>query len=234
MTWDTAVGVNLRRNYARERAGRACVRLSAGKGAAVKSGFFGSYVSLVPLATADLASEDLRVPYTKDQLQGAPHQDPDGALSPSEEAKLFEHYGVSYGGDTVTAQGGGTGLASTSCVTRPVGERDTGGHDASGLNTDQAMTHSEERLDKGATVPCASCESRNRPKPFFRILNSGNPTACTATSPAVSATRPPRVTGAGGLRCHRDVSRTPTPRPTSDCGRVGLGQPLHHARARRS
>ncbi len=117
--------------------------------AAVKSGFFGSHVSLVPLATADLAGEELRVPYTKDQLQGAPHQDPDGALSPSEEAKLFEHYGVSYGGDTVTAQGGGTGVGQHELRDETVGERDTVGHDTSGPNTDRAMTRSEERLHVG-------------------------------------------------------------------------------------
>ncbi len=126
--------------------------------AAVKSGFFGSHVSLVPLATADLAGEELRVPYTKDQLQGAPHQDPDGALSPGEEAKLFEHYGVAYGGDTVTAQAGqghqtrdtvGTGGGQHELRDETVGERDAVGHDTSGPNTDGAMTRSEERLRVG-------------------------------------------------------------------------------------
>ncbi|GAA4547722.1 hypothetical protein GCM10023175_32530 [Pseudonocardia xishanensis] len=39
--------------------------------AAVKSGLFGNHVSLVPLATADIAGEDLRVPFDKDALSTA-------------------------------------------------------------------------------------------------------------------------------------------------------------------
>ena len=44
--------------------------------AAVKTGFFGSHVSLVPLATAQYDDGHLQVPYTKDEVQNAPHHDP--------------------------------------------------------------------------------------------------------------------------------------------------------------
>lgn len=136
---------------------------------AVKSGLFGTHVSLVPLAAADLTNEELRVPFSKDQMQAAPHQDPDQELSPAEEAALFEHYGVPYGGETVTAQVGDRSQAGTvgEYVESPEGRhaleenrshdetgrdesgRDTVGHDTSGPNTDQAMTRSEERLRVG-------------------------------------------------------------------------------------
>jgi hypothetical protein len=78
--------------------------------AAVKSGLFGTHISLVPLATAEVSGDELRVPFDKDALKGAPHHDPDRELSPQQEIELFEHYGIPYGGDTVTAQvGGGAG-----------------------------------------------------------------------------------------------------------------------------
>ena len=72
----------------------------------VKSGLFGTNVSLVPLATADFDGERLRVPFSKEQLKAAPHHDPGRELSASDEAELFRHYGISYGGGTVTAQSG--------------------------------------------------------------------------------------------------------------------------------
>src|SRR4051794_4867012 len=61
--------------------------------AAVKSGLFGSHVSLLPLAAADLAGDELRVPFGKDALESAPHHDPDRELSAQDERELFEHYG---------------------------------------------------------------------------------------------------------------------------------------------
>ena len=44
--------------------------------AAVKTGLFGNHVSLVPLATAQYDDGHLQVPYTKDEVQNAPHHDP--------------------------------------------------------------------------------------------------------------------------------------------------------------
>jgi uncharacterized protein (TIGR02271 family) len=120
--------------------------------AAVKSGLFGSHVSLLPLAAADLAGDELRVPFGKDALESAPHHDPDRELSAQDERELFEHYGVSYGGDTVTAQPGDQPDADTGgrhelrSDERAAG---TVGHDTSGPTTDQAMTRSEEQLRVG-------------------------------------------------------------------------------------
>jgi uncharacterized protein (TIGR02271 family) len=96
--------------------------------AAVKSGLFGTHVSLVPLATAEFDGRELQVPYDKDQLQSAPHHDPDRELSPSDEAELFRHYGVPYGGPTAAE-----------------GDRSVAGD----ARADDAMTRSEEELRVG-------------------------------------------------------------------------------------
>jgi uncharacterized protein (TIGR02271 family) len=103
--------------------------------AAVKSGFFGTEVSLVPLATAEFDGSTLMIPYSKEQLERAPHRDPWLELSPQDEAELFGYYGV--------------------------GAPATRGHDTSGPAADDAMTRSEERLRVGTeTSPAGNVRLR--------------------------------------------------------------------------
>lgn len=101
--------------------------------AAVKSGLFGSHVSLVPLAQGTWNNGALTVPFGKDALKTAPHHDPDAALSAADEDDLYRHYGVT-GGQPVAA---------------PPSNRGTVGRDTSGPTTDDAMTRSEEQLRVG-------------------------------------------------------------------------------------
>jgi uncharacterized protein (TIGR02271 family) len=99
----------------------------------VSTGFFGSHVSLVPLAEANEEGDDVRVPYSKDQVKSAPHYDPGRELSEEEEADLFRHYGMSY-------------------AAQDTGQRrdfESGGREASDQATGDAMTRSEERLRVG-------------------------------------------------------------------------------------
>ena len=63
---------------------------------AVRSGLFGLNEPLVPLATAELRSDRLYVPFDKEQLRRAPHHEPGRELSPQDEIDLFRHYGISY------------------------------------------------------------------------------------------------------------------------------------------
>ena len=63
---------------------------------AVRSGLFGTRVTLVPLRRADLTDEELRVPFDKTQLRNAPHHDPGRDLSSSDEADLYRYYGIDY------------------------------------------------------------------------------------------------------------------------------------------
>jgi uncharacterized protein (TIGR02271 family) len=123
--------------------------------AAIKTGLFGGHVSLVPLATAEYRDGTLQVPHTKDEVQNAPHHDPDQELSVDDERELFTHYGVDYGGDTATARTHDTptgGDDQTGGHTRQGnrGEHEGAvGHDTSGPTTDEAMTRSEEELHVG-------------------------------------------------------------------------------------
>jgi uncharacterized protein (TIGR02271 family) len=103
---------------------------------AVRTGLFGRRVSFVPLAEAQPSGDYVAVPYTKDQVKDAPHADPDeGLLSESEEARLYEYYGLPYSdikSDTGLPEAGGTSAA---------------GYETAG--SDDAMTRSEEELRVG-------------------------------------------------------------------------------------
>jgi uncharacterized protein (TIGR02271 family) len=99
---------------------------------AVRTGMFGGKLSFVPIQAAEPTGEDVRVPFTKDQIKDAPKiDDADGQLSQQEEAQLYEHYGMSYG-----ERRSDSGLPES-------------GQDVSGPTTDDAMTRSEEELRVG-------------------------------------------------------------------------------------
>lgn len=107
---------------------------------AVNSGRIGTNINFVPLAGAQQDGDDLRVPYSKDQVKGAPDAEPDGHLTQDEEARLYGHYGFDYSEHLspsgLPASGGkGQGRAK--------------GRDTSGPTTDDAMTRSEEELQVG-------------------------------------------------------------------------------------
>ena len=54
----------------------------------------GSEGSFVPLAGADDTGDPIEVPYTADQVAGAPGAGDDGVISPEEEAAITAHYGI--------------------------------------------------------------------------------------------------------------------------------------------
>ena len=95
---------------------------------AVTTGMFGSGVSFVPVAGAVRDGDHIDVPYAKDVVKDAPNADADGELSPEEERRLYEHYGVAWGEFRHGAPAG---------------------HDTSGQTTDSAMTRSEEEMVVG-------------------------------------------------------------------------------------
>ena len=107
--------------------------------ATVATGLFGSSESFIPLAAADVVGEEIRVPYDKDKVKGAPRIDADGAISQDQEAELYAYYGLEY---TEAASDSGLPTGTTGSV-------GTVGHDTSGPTTDEAMTRSEERLNVG-------------------------------------------------------------------------------------
>jgi uncharacterized protein (TIGR02271 family) len=104
----------------------------------VKTGLFGGGESFVPLRDAEVAGDDLRVPYDKATVKDAPRiSDSDGHLSEDEEATLYRYYGTE-GADYDT-----TYAHDVDSTSRGVG------HDTSGPETDSAMTRSEEQVRVG-------------------------------------------------------------------------------------
>ncbi len=112
----------------------------------VRTGFFGTNESFVPLQDATLEGDVVRVPYTNDHIKGAPNVAvDDGHLSPEEEQQLYTYYGVSYDAGSETS-GQETVATETTTTTETTG---TVGYDTSGPATDDAMTLSEEQLRVG-------------------------------------------------------------------------------------
>ncbi|MEU8394971.1 PRC and DUF2382 domain-containing protein [Nonomuraea sp. NPDC048892] len=60
----------------------------------VRTGFFGMKQTFVPLANARRSGEEIRVPFDKEMIKGAPNIDVDGRLSLNEEADLYRYYGM--------------------------------------------------------------------------------------------------------------------------------------------
>jgi hypothetical protein len=84
--------------------------------AQVKMGLLGRERALVPLAGAEEAGDDLRVPIEKAAVEAGPDIDPEAELSQEQEAELYRHYGIDFRdeeSDTVMPSGeseGGAGV----------------------------------------------------------------------------------------------------------------------------
>ena len=61
------------------------------------TGLFGTSQSFVPLQAASVRDGDIVVDYDKDTVKNAPRIDDDGSLSPEEEDRLYEYYGLGGG-----------------------------------------------------------------------------------------------------------------------------------------
>src|SRR5215204_650279 len=105
----------------------------------VNTGLFGVSESFVPLQTARIEGNDIQVDYDKELVKDAPRVSTDGHLTPEEEQRLYDYYGLTI------AQSTGYEAADVGYDTG--GE--TVGYDTSGPTTDDAMTRSEERLNVG-------------------------------------------------------------------------------------
>lgn len=84
----------------------------------VVTGLFGTRRHFVPIDVAELDGKDVRLPFDKDTVTGAPNIDEDGRLTPEEETQLYRYYDRA---DTDTD----TGRAPDSDRTPDTG-RDTG------------------------------------------------------------------------------------------------------------
>ena len=115
---------------------------------AVKTGWFGSNISFVPIAGARPSGDDLMAPCPGDKVKDAPNATPDGHLTQEEEADLYRalRHGVRRGpvshrspaGRRRTAAGQGPRPTAAGQGPRRGGDSD-----------DDAMTRSEEELQVG-------------------------------------------------------------------------------------
>ncbi len=131
------------------------------KWALVDTVLSGRASTFVPITNATAGQDGVQVPFARDQVQDAPGMDPEGGLSPQQEAELYSHYGMDFG-QTRSEAGGPEGQESRT----EAGTDDTGGRDGEGADvretgaarrdanaptTDDAMTLSEEELNVGTT-----------------------------------------------------------------------------------
>ncbi|MDQ1643532.1 MAG: hypothetical protein QOJ90_2883 [Actinomycetota bacterium] len=115
----------------------------------VKTGLFGSNESFVPIRDASVENGAVVVPWDKATIKDAPNVDPDGGhLDESEEARLYDYYGLDYS-TSQSDSGLPTGFAGTESGTTGNTSAYDEGRDTSGPNTDEAMTRSEEQLRVG-------------------------------------------------------------------------------------
>lgn len=103
--------------------------------ACVKTGLLGRRLTFVPLAEVDASGDGIRVPYEKSQVRDAPSIEPDGHLSPEEEQRLYEHYGLD-GGDTSSGSGDGRGDADRAGDGDGEGREDVAGRGDANARTD--------------------------------------------------------------------------------------------------
>jgi len=115
----------------------------------VTTGMFGGEESFIPLADSSTSGNEVRVPFDKDKVKGAPRvADSEGHLSQEEEAELYRYYGMDYAESTSDS---GLPEGDRGDVAGDRGDRseDAVGHDVSGPTTDDAMTRSEEQVHVG-------------------------------------------------------------------------------------
>ncbi|MGI5478998.1 DUF2382 domain-containing protein [Streptomyces lavendofoliae] len=116
----------------------------------VKTGFFGSGESFVPIHDASVIEDHLEVPYPKGKVKDAPHVDVDagGHLSAEEERRLYEYYGIRWDGTLEQDEQAG-GIRSGRATGTEAAAGTVGAAGTAGRAGDDAMTRSEEELHVG-------------------------------------------------------------------------------------
>jgi len=116
----------------------------------VKTGWFGSNESFVPLSSATVAGDTIQVPFDKDMIKGAPNNDAGAPLSEADEQGLYSYYG----------------LTSTSGRVSDTTPTDTTSDDqipaqAGSVGSGEYLTRSEEQLRVGTeNVPTGRARLR--------------------------------------------------------------------------
>lgn len=123
--------------------------------ATVKTGWFGRHASVVPLHGAQVTEDQVRVPFTKDQIKDAPTLDSDSGLGPEGPEEVRRHYGLGElgsGGTTAPAAAGGS---TTAGVTGSGGAPDATASYSSAATSDD-ISESWTRSEGEEVEPAAS------------------------------------------------------------------------------
>lgn len=109
----------------------------------VKSGLFGTSETLVPLSGANWDRSALHLAFTKDRVKDAPRVAPDAELSPEEQDRLYEYYGLGDGSGT-TGAGSNDGFTGTDGTTAGDQVRDDTVQDAQVTSGQYAQTGTQD------------------------------------------------------------------------------------------
>lgn len=113
--------------------------------ATVKTGFFGTKETFVPLDDADVSGDDIRVPYTKDFVKDAPNMDADVHIDEAQETELYRYYSKSHDQDrTGVADGAVEDRRDRDLGDRDLGDRDLGDRDMADRQRD-VLEHDADR-----------------------------------------------------------------------------------------
>lgn len=99
----------------------------------VKTGFFGSNETFIPVSQATPSQDGLQVPFDKAFVKDAPNVAADGSLSPEEERRIYEYYSIDYPGAVGT--GRDTGVDAGVDTGRPVVNDTAAAGTAAGVST---------------------------------------------------------------------------------------------------
>ena len=111
----------------------------------VSTGFFETGESFVPLAEARLEGDRVLLPYSKDQVKGAPRVEvDDGHLSADEEAELYRYYGLPESGP-FSGLTGTSGPVEQASATPVPGAGDDRPAETATPTEEQLRTGAEER-----------------------------------------------------------------------------------------
>ncbi|MEJ5998542.1 PRC and DUF2382 domain-containing protein [Corynebacterium sp. H130] len=122
----------------------------------VGHGLFGMSSSIVPLRGHTFNGEDLKLAFSKDRIKDAPDLDVNNALTPADQNRVYEHFGLTGATDTERYETGagfaGAGAGTTAHDDRHRDlhrdgsvERDHDRHDVTGDR--DSLVRSEERLN---------------------------------------------------------------------------------------
>jgi uncharacterized protein (TIGR02271 family) len=118
----------------------------------VSTGLFGTSQTFVPLDRATMDGNDLRLGYEKEQIKDAPRIDSDQHLDRAEEDRLYQHYGLSYGGTTGTTSDVTTGTTGTTTGTTTGGVTTGTAAGVGRGDADLTDTSRTDRTDEASVV----------------------------------------------------------------------------------